>query len=122
MEAVSQAAALDARRAYLLRRVGLPAAVAAACVCLYLVAGYAGALVSAVVVSALQLLVALVVGITANGPDHGAWSIFSSLGKAMAALLANPGFTMVVLVIQGVALVALVTLQRLLHSDEELFR
>lgn len=122
MEAVARAAALDARRAYRLRRFGIPAGVVCAVAVVYLIAGHVGALVSAIVVSSLDLLIALVVGITANGAGRDMWSVLSSLGRATAALLANPGFTAAVLAIQGLALVALVTLRRLLHSDEEYFR
>lgn len=122
MAAVARAAAADARRAYRLRTYGLPAAVVCLAVGCYFLAGHLAALVSTIVVSSLNLLIALVVGVTTNGAGGNLWSILSALGKATAALLSNPGFTAVVLAIQGLALVALVTLQRLLRSDEELFR
>jgi hypothetical protein len=122
MDAVARAAAADARRAYRLRTYGVPAALAGVALAFYFLAGHLAALVSTIVVSSLNLLIALVVGVTADGAGSDLWSILSAFGKATAALLSNPGFTAVVLAIQGLALVALVTLQRLLRSDEELFR
>jgi hypothetical protein len=122
MEAVARVAARDARRARRLRMLGLPAGVTCAAALVYLVAGHVGAIVSAIVVSALDLLIALVVGMATNGAGRDLSGLLSSLGRAAAALLADPGFTAGVLAIQGIAILALVMLQRLLRSDEELFR
>ncbi|MCA1652074.1 MAG: hypothetical protein LC753_18005 [Acidobacteria bacterium] len=45
----------------------------------------------------------------------------SGLGRAAAAFAADPKVTFVIIVIQGIAIAALFTLQRLLGSDGESF-
>lgn len=123
MEAVAAAAARDARRARQVRTVLVPAAAVAVALVLYLSAGQIASALSATVVWLLNLLIgAVVTGATAvqSGPDG--WTILTSLGRAVAAVIANPAVTVTIFAIQGVAIAALVVLQRLLGSDGESFR
>ena len=123
MEAVAAAAARDARRARVVRRVVLPVAAAMLLVAGYFSAGLIGAALSTTVVWLLNVAIAGVVsGATAvqSGPDG--WTIVSSLGRATAAIIANPAVTITIFAVQAFAIAALVVLQRLLGSDRESFR
>jgi hypothetical protein len=78
---------------------------------------------SAVVVGALDLLVSVVVRTaTTVSAGGGAWSIVTSLGRALGGVLASPSVTTTILALQGIAVAALIALQRLLRSDRESFR
>ena len=123
MEAVAAAAARDARRARVVRRVLLPAAAVLLLVAGYFSAGLIGSVLSATVVWLLNLAIAGVVsGATTvqSGPDG--WTLVSSLGRAAAAIIANPAVTITIFAVQAFAIAALVVLQRLLGSDRESFR
>ena len=123
MAAVQAAAARDARRARWTRRILLPAAAAIGAAIVYSTAGLIATAATATIVGVLDLLIGAVVGV-ATGAEAGAdfGTVLASLGRATMALLANPRFTMTILAIQGIALAALVTLQRLLRSDREMIR
>jgi len=60
----------------------------------------------------------------AAGIQAGAdlWSLAGSMARAASAFVADPKVTFVLLVLQGLAIAALVTLQRLLGSDGESFK
>jgi len=123
MEAVAAAAGRDARRARVVRRVLLPAAAVLLLVAGYFSAGLIGSVLSATVVWLLNLAIAGVVsGATTvqSGPDG--WTLVSSLGRAAAAIIANPAVTITIFAVQAFAIAALVVLQRLLGSDRESFR
>lgn len=123
MAAVGAAAEADALRARRIRRIGLPLAIVAASVLVYTTAGLVMSGFSAVVVGALDLLVSLVVRTaTTVSAGGGVWSILSSLGRAFAGVLASPSVTTTILALQGIAVAALIALQRLLRSDRESFR
>jgi hypothetical protein len=49
----------------------------------------------------------------------GVWSVLSGIGRAAASVAADPGVTMTLIALQGVAVAALLALQRLLGVDEE---
>jgi hypothetical protein len=105
------------------RAVGLPVAIVAAIVIVYFTAGLMMSALSAVVVGALDLLVGLVVrSATAVSSGGGAWSILTSLGQAAGGVLTSPSVTTTILALQGIAVAALIALQRLLRSDRESFR
>ena len=120
MEAVAAAAAKEARRA---RRIRI-ASVAAGLVVLvtggYFGAGFLVSLASSVVVGGFDLLIALVVR-TAGAAQTGAglWSVLSGVGRAAASFAADPTVTMTLVGLQGLAVGALLALQRLLGADEE---
>jgi hypothetical protein len=52
----------------------------------------------------------------------GFWPVLASLGRAAAALAADPTVTFAMIAISGVAVAALLALQRLLGSDGESFQ
>jgi hypothetical protein len=123
MEAVAAAAARDARRARRTRRLVFPLATIGIAALVYLSAGLIATALSATLVRVLDLLVAAVVGAATTMPARAdAWTVVTSLGRAAAALIANPAVTITVIAIQGFALAALIALQRLLGSDRESFR
>ena len=123
MAAVAAAAAQDARRARRIRSVAVPVAIAAAVLVVYSTAGLMMSVFSAIVVGALDLLVRGVVKVATTMSAGGdAWSIAASLGRATAALLTSPSVTTTILALQGIAVAALIALQRLLRSDRESFR
>jgi len=120
LAAVAAATARDARRARALRRVGVPLASAAALTLAYLCSGLMMSAFSAIVIKSLDLLIGAVVYVATtmrNGGD--VWSLAGSLGRATAALLISPSVTTTILTLQGVAVVALFALQRLLRSERE---
>jgi hypothetical protein len=120
MAAVGEAAARDARRARTTRRVVIPAVSAAAVTLLYFSSGLVLSAFSAIVVNALDLLIGAVVYVATTTRSGGdAWSLAGSLGKATAALLTNPSVTTTILALQGMAVAALIALQRLLRSERE---
>lgn len=120
MEAVAAAAAKDARRARRFRMASLAAGLVALLSGAYYGAGFLVSLVSTVVVGGFDLLIALVVR-TAGAAQTGAglWSVLSGVGRAAASFAADPTVTMTLVALQGLAIGALLALQRLLGSDEE---
>ena len=123
MAAVAGAAAHDAARARRVRAVAVPLGIVAAVLIVYSTAGLMMSVFSAIVVGALDLLVSTVVKVVTTMSAGGdAWSIAASLGRATAALLASPSVTTTILALQGIAVAALIALQRLLRSDRESFR
>ena len=123
MAAVAEAAAVDARRARLARSAGLVGALAATVGAVYVGGGSAIGFVSAAFVGLLNLLVAAVVRtVEAFQTGAGVWGVLSSLGRAASAVASDPMVTFGMIAISAVAIGALVTLQRLLGSDEESFQ
>lgn len=123
MEAVAAAAARDARDAKRIRTLLVPAVVVAGIAAVYFGSGLIASAFSATLVWLLDLLIGSVVWI-ANGMQSGpdGWTVMTSLGRAAAAVIANPAVTITILAIQGFAFAALLVLQRLLGSDRESFR
>jgi len=118
--AVGMAAAREQRRARTLRRVGIPVASAAALVVAYLCSGLMMSAFSMIVAKALDLLIGSVVYVATTMRGGGdAWSVAGNLGKATAALLTSPSVTTTILILQAMAVAALVGLQRLLRSERE---
>jgi hypothetical protein len=123
MAAVAAAAAHDAQRARRIRAIGWPVAIVSAVLIVYMTAGLIMGAFSAIVVGALNLLVSAVVKVATTVSGGGdAWTIAASLGRATAALLTSPSVTTTILALQGIAVAALIALQRLLRSDRESFR
>ena len=118
MAAVGEAVVRDARWARTRKRVVIPVASAAALALAYLSSGLVLSAFSALVVNALDLLIGAVVYVATTARSGGdAWSLAGNLGKATAALLTNPSVTTTILALQGMAVAALIALQRLLRSE-----
>ena len=123
MEAIAAAAVRDAETARR-TRIGLIAgSIAGGILIAYFTAGAALSLLVRALVWVFDVLVSLVVR-GAAGAETGAsvWSVFASLGRAASAFVADPTVTFVLLVLQGLAILALITLQRLLGTDGESFK
>ena len=120
MAAIGSATAADSRRAKLVRAVLLWSGLPAGAVAVYFGAGTLLSLLSGAFVGALNLLVAVVVWF-ANGPEvrSSVWSVLTGIGHADAAFVADPKVTIVMLVLQVVAVAALVALHRLLGPERE---
>ena len=120
MAAVSAAAAREARRARRARAAAIAAGIVMAVTAAYFGAGLLVRVVVNGVTGGFALLVAAVVR-TAGAAQTGAdlWSVFSGMGRAAAALTADPTVTMMLFALQAIALGALFALQRLLGVDEE---
>lgn len=120
MQAVAATAAREAQRSRRVRRAALLVGVSGGVAAAWFGAGLIATLVSATVRGAFDLLIAAVVRM-AGAADTGGdvWSVLSGLGRAAASFAADPTVTMMLFVLQGVAVGALVALQRLLGTDEE---
>jgi hypothetical protein len=83
-------------------------------------AGVIASLVSATVRGAFDLLIGAVVRMAGAAETGGdVWSVLSGVGRATASFVADPTVTMMLFALQGIAVGALVALQRLLGADEE---
>src|SRR6185503_4116230 len=112
----------DARRARRVRAAGLTATAVGSTAAVYFGTGWAISLASAAFVRLLDMLIgAAVRGPGAFEASAGVWSVAASLGRAAAALAVDPKVTFALIAISGVAVAALVALQRLLGSDGESF-
>jgi hypothetical protein len=67
--------------------------------------------------------VGAIVGL-AGGLQAGAdiWSVLSGIGNAVQTVASDPKITLALVVLQGIAITALIFLQRLLRSAEESFK
>jgi hypothetical protein len=123
MRVIGEVAVTDARRAARTRRLLGVGSAAAIAVGLYFGAGPALSLLSSVFVGALDFLVAAVVWFASSAdtrPDL--WAILASMGRAAGAFVTDPKVTVVLLALQGIAIVAFVALQRLLGAGPELYK
>ena len=123
MEAVAVASERDAQRVRRMRRIVTPVAVAALVATVYFSAGLLVSVLSTAAVAALDLIIAAVVGIaTSISAGADAWTMVTTLGRAVGALLSTPAVTMTIFAIQGIDIAGFVALQRILRSDRELLR
>jgi hypothetical protein len=120
MAAITAASHADARRKRMTRTAVLWAGVPAALAAAFFVAGPLLSAISAMLVAILNLSIAAVVWF-ASGPDirSGLWSVLTGLGRAAGAFVSDPRVTFVMLACQGVAVVALAVLHRLLRRERE---
>ena len=120
MQAIAGEAASGARRAKRTRRAAATAGGVGLVAAVYFGAGFAVSAMRTAVLGLFDLLVGVIVK-TAAGAQAGSdlWGLLGSIGHAASAFVADPKVTVVLLVLQGLALAALVTLQRLLGSDGE---
>ncbi len=120
MEAVAAAAAREARRARRTRAATLAFGLTGGIAGVYFGAGLLITVVSTVMTRGFDLLIGAVVrmaGAAQTGADL--WSVVTSMGRAAVAFAADPTVTMMLFALQGIAVVALIALQRLLGTDEE---
>jgi hypothetical protein len=120
MEAVAAAAAKEARRARQTRIATLVTGLIGGIAAVYFGAGLLVSLVSTVMTRGFDLLIGAVVrmaGAAQTGADL--WSVVTSMGRAAVAFAADPTVTMMLFALQGIAVAALIVLQRLLGTDEE---
>ena len=120
MQAIAAQAGSDARRAKQTRRVAMVTGGFALAAAIWFGAGFALSAMGTAFVALFDLLIGAAVK-TAAGVQAGAdlWTLLGSIGHAASAFVADPKVTFVLLVLQGLALAALVALQRLLGSDGE---
>jgi hypothetical protein len=123
MEAIAAEAAREVRRAKQTRQAVTAGGILGAGVLAYFGSGPALAFLSTAFVAIFNFLINLIVR-SASGAQAGAdvWSFLGNLGRAASAFVADPTVTVVLLALQGLAIAALVTLQRLLGSDRESFK
>jgi hypothetical protein len=123
MAAVAAASEQQARRTRLVRKALVWVGVPAAAVLLYFSAGALFALASAALVKGLNLVVATVVFfVSGSEARRPLWSVATGLGRATAAFVSDPRVTVAMFFFQGIAVVALVALHRLLGSGREWLR
>jgi hypothetical protein len=123
LAAIEAAAARDRARSRRVRRTAGAVAVVGTVGGLYAGGGWLLGSLSAVFLGLLDLLITVTVRVAASvhtGAD--AWTLLASLGRATAAFVSEPAVTVVMLGLQGVAMAALIALQRLLGSDRESFK
>jgi hypothetical protein len=120
LAAIAAASAQDARRARRLRTGLAWAGGLSAVVFLYFGSGLLLSGLSGALVGGLNLLVATIVWFAEGGSTRaGVWSALSGLGRATAALVAEPKVTVGIIGFQAVAAAALIALHRLLGNDRE---
>jgi hypothetical protein len=123
MRAVAAAAAGDGRRARRVRAGVLTATAVATIPAVYFGTGWAISVTSAAFIGMLNMLIATAVrGAVAFQTGASVWSVLATLGRAAAAVAADPKVTVAMITISVVAIAALLALQRLLGSDRESFQ
>ena len=123
MEAIGTATAQDARRARLMRRAMLGGGALSGVAAAYFGGAWAIATLSAIIIRSLDLLLGATVRVASSvqaGAD--AWTVLSSIGRAVGAFVSDPTVTVAMLTMQGLAIAALFALQRLLGTDTEPFK
>lgn len=120
MAAIAAASHADARRRRMVRKALLWAGVPGALAVAFVSAGPLLSAISAMLVAVLNLSIAAVVWF-ASGPDirSSLWSVLAGLGRAAGAFVSDPRVTFVMLACQGIAVVALAVLHRLLGRERE---
>lgn len=116
--AIAAALAADARRTRRAKRTLVWGGIAGGLVAAYFGAGPLLSVLSTTLVVALDWVVQAIVWV-ATGHDFSLWSVLNSLGRASAAFIVDPKVTVIMLMIQGLAIAALVALRRLLGSERE---
>jgi hypothetical protein len=123
LSAVSAARARDLQSTERMRRGTIAGVLLAGAAGLYAGGTWALGALSAMLVSFIDLLVSLTVRV-ATGVQAGTdfWTLLAGLGRAAAAFVTEPAVTIVMLAMQGIAMVALIALRRLLGPDRESFK
>jgi hypothetical protein len=120
LRAIAAAGERDQRRLRRIRRATIAAGAAVTAALVYVAGPWALKAIWTGFLGLIELLVAMTVRI-AVGLQTGAdvWSVLAGIGRAAAALVADPAITVVILAMQAIAMAALVGLRRLLESDRE---
>jgi hypothetical protein len=120
MDAIEAAAAEDSRQARRMRRAVVGGGVLGGAAAAYFGGPWAVAALSSLVIGVLDLLVGATIRVV-SGVQAGAdaWTLVSSMGRAIAAFVSDPTVTVAMLAMQGIAIGALFALQRLLGTDRE---
>ena len=121
MARLSAARAADAARSRRARLILLWGSAIAGPIAIYFGAGFVMSMAAALLIGALNLLADATVSL-ASASDWSVWSLFGSLGRALAAVMSNADVTIIVIAMHGIAFAALAALQRLLGSDTESYK
>ena len=116
MARLAGARAADATRARRNRRLTAAAALLLGPVALYFGGGLLISAASTLLVGGLNLVVDAGVRAATVG-DWNIWTLVGNMGRASAAVLADSTFTLAMLAMHGIAVAALVALQRLLGPE-----
>ena len=116
MARVGEARVADARRARLNRRAMAAAALLLGPVALYFGGGLLVSAASTLLVGGLSVVVDAGVRVATVG-EWNIWALVGNMGRASAAVLADSTFTIAMLAMHGIAVAALVALQRLLGPE-----
>lgn len=120
MTAIADDTARSARRAQRTRRTAAVAASIGGVAAIYFGGALAVSAATRLVLGFFELVIGAAVRFaTGNHAGAGLWDLSVSMGQAMTALVSDPKVTLALFVLQGVAITALVALQRLLGSDGE---
>jgi hypothetical protein len=121
MTAITEAAAQDARRARRTRVAVLSGSVASGLVLAYFGLGVIVSAAPAAVSSLVTFLVGALVRIaSAMQAGVSVWGVLTAMGSAAWTFVSDPKVTFFLIAIQGVAVAALLWLQRLVDSEREL--
>ena len=121
MARLSAARAADAARSRRARLILLWGSAIAGPVAIYFGAGVVMSMAAALLIGAFNLLADATVSL-ASASDWSVWSLFGSLGRALAAVMSNANVTIIVIAMHGIAFAALAALQRLLGPDTESYK
>ena len=121
MTRLAAARAADAARAKRARAVVLWSSLLLGPIAIYYGAGPVMSSVAALLLWMLNLLVGTTVQVVTVS-DWNVWSLFGSLGRALAAIMSDADVTVIVVAMHGIAFAALAALQRLLGPDTESFK
>ena len=121
MARLSTARAADAARSRRARLILLWGSAIAGPIAIYFGAGMVMSIAAALLIGALNLRADATVSL-ASASDWSLWSLFGSLGRALAAVMSNADVTIIVIAMHGIAFAALAALQRLLGSDTESYK
>ena len=121
MTRLSAARTADAARSRRARLILLWGSAIAGPIAIYFGAGFVMSMAAALLIGALNLLADTTVSL-ASASDWSVWSLFGSLGRALAAVMSDADVTIIVIAMHGIAFAALAALQRLLGSDTESYK
>jgi hypothetical protein len=123
METIAVSAAADARRVRRMRAAIAWGTLLGVAAMAYLGAGLIASAVSATATAFVNVTIGTIVGL-ATGRHAGAdiWRVLSGVGRTAESFAADPTITLALVVLQGIAITALIALQRLLRSAEESFK
>ena len=116
MARLAEARAADARRAQQARRALTAAALVLGPIALYFGGGLLVSAASWLFVGGLGVVVDVGVRV-ATVSDWSLWGLIGNMGRATAAVLSDSTFTIAMLAMHGIAVAALVALQRLLGPE-----